>query len=227
MTETIVLLNRATRYEEAQRLASTTLSAALAPEEEAKIRLRLPTVTTDTTTRHIEENRRALQLPHLSDVTQARHRAWLAYNLAMYGQHGQDSAAADEAAAAAASTGDLESSILSAVALACLDCANGYAGRALHRVEELQALTPAGDMTAHHLAAIHLANLLAVVGRLDDAAALVAEPHRKIPEGTRRHGASHLGPDGGGGAAGCGPVVGCPRLRRVAANAGSNGVDLS
>jgi hypothetical protein len=103
VTETIVLLNRATRYEEAQRLAGTTLSAELGPEEEAEIRLRLPTVTTDATTWHIEENRRALQLPHLSDVTRARHRAWLAYNLAMYGQHGQDSAAANEAAAAAAS----------------------------------------------------------------------------------------------------------------------------
>src|SRR6185312_6625221 len=97
----------------------------------------------------------------------------------MFGQHGQDSAAANEAAGAAASTGDLESSMLSAVALACLDCANGYAGRALHRVEELQDLTPAGDMTAHHLAAIHLANLLAVVGRLDDAAALVASGTKK------------------------------------------------
>jgi DNA-binding CsgD family transcriptional regulator len=173
VTETIVLLNRATRYDEARLLASTTLSDALAPEEEAKIRLRLPTLTTDTTTRHIEENRRALQLPHLSGVTQARHRAWLAYNLAMYGQPGHDSAAADEAAAAAASTGDLESSILSGVALACLDCANGYPGRALHRVEQLQALTPADDMTAHHLAAIHLANLLAVIGRLEESAALI------------------------------------------------------
>ncbi|OBH63615.1 LuxR family transcriptional regulator [Mycobacterium colombiense] len=179
VTETIVLLNRATRYEEAQRLASTTLSAALEPEEEAEIRLRLPTLTTDPTTRHIEENRRALQLPDLSDVTQARHRGWLAYNLAMYGQHAQDSAAADEAATVAASTGDLESRILSGVALACLDCANGYAGRALHRVEELQALTVAGDTTAHHLAAIHLANLLCVVGRLDDAAALVASRTEK------------------------------------------------
>ncbi|MFA1703679.1 AAA family ATPase [Mycobacterium intracellulare] len=174
VTETIVLLNRATRYEEAQRLASTTLSDALAPEEEAKIRLRLRTAITDTTARHIEENRRALQLPDLSDVTQARHRAWLAYNLTMYGQHGQDSAAANEAAAAAASTGDIESSILSGIALAYLDSANGYAGRGLHRVEELQTLSPAGDMTTHNLAACHLANLLALVGRLDDAAALVA-----------------------------------------------------
>ena len=190
VTETIVLLNRATRYEEAQRLASATLSGALAPEEEAKIRLRLPTVTTDTTTRHIEENRRALQLPHLSDVTQARHLAWLAYNLAMYGQDGQDSAAANEAAAAAASTGDFESSILSGIALACHDCASGYADHALHRVEELQALTPAGDTTAHHLAAIHLANLLAVVGRIEDAAALVAgrtEKSQKERDGMALH----------------------------------------
>ena len=190
VTETIVLLNRATRYEEAERLASSTLSDALAPEEEAKIRLRLPTVTTDATTRHIEENRRALQLPELSGVTQARHRGWLAYNLAMYGQHAQDSAAANEAAAAASSTGDLESSILAGITLACLDCANGYAGRALHRVEELQALTPADDMTAHHLAAIHLANLLAVVGRLEDAAALVAdrtEKSRKERDGMALH----------------------------------------
>ncbi|OBH53810.1 LuxR family transcriptional regulator [Mycobacterium sp. E2479] len=190
ITETIVLLNRATRYEEAQRLASTTLSAALAPEEEAELRLRLPTVTTEATTRHIEENRRALQLPHLSEVTRARHRAWLAYNLAMYGQHGQDRMAANEAAAAAASTGDLESNILSGIALACLDCADGNARRALHRVEELQALTPTDDMTAHHLAAVHLANLFAVVGQLEDAAALAAcrtEKAQKERDGMALH----------------------------------------
>ncbi|OBJ72549.1 LuxR family transcriptional regulator [Mycobacterium marseillense] len=179
VAETIVLLNRATRYEEAERLAGTTLSAALAPEEEAEILLRLRTPITDTTTRHIEDNRRALQLPQLTDVTRARHQAWLAYNLAMYGLHGQDSAAADEAAAAAATTGDLESRMLSGVALACLDCANGYAGRALRRVEEMQTLPPAGDMTAHNLAACHLANLLAVVGRLEDATMLVASRTEK------------------------------------------------
>ncbi|OBI80880.1 AAA family ATPase [Mycobacterium sp. 1245805.9] len=190
VTETIVLLNRATRFEEAQQLATTSLSSALSPEEEAKIRLRLPTVITDTTTRHIEENRRALQLPHLSDATQARHRAWLAYNLAMDGQDGQDSAAANEAAAAAASSGDLESKILSEIAVACLDCASGYPDRALHRVEELQALTPAGDPTAQHLAAIHLSNLLAIVGRTEDAAVLVArrtERSRKERDGMALH----------------------------------------
>ncbi|OJZ74875.1 LuxR family transcriptional regulator [Mycobacterium paraffinicum] len=174
VTETIVLLNRATRYGEAQRLASTNMSNALPPEEEAKIRLRLRTAITDTTAGHIEENRRALQLPHLSEVTRARHQAWLAYNLAMYGLRGHDSAVADQAAAAAATTGDREASVLSGIALAYLDCANGYARRGLGRVNELQDLTAAGDMTTHNLAVCHLANLLAVVGRAQDAATLVA-----------------------------------------------------
>ena len=174
VAETIVLLNRATRYEEAHRLANATVPGSVAPEEEAEIRLRHRTAITDTTTRHIEENRRALELPNLSDVTRARHRSWLAYNLTMYGQRGQDSMAADEAAAAAAATGDPESSILSGVALAHLDCADGYAGRALKRVEELQVLTYECEMTTQNLAACHLADLLAVVGRLEDSAAVIA-----------------------------------------------------
>ncbi|OBH30430.1 LuxR family transcriptional regulator [Mycobacterium sp. E342] len=174
VTETIVLLNRATRYEDAKRLASTNMSDALPPEEEAKIRLRLRTAITDTTAGHIEVNRRALQLPHLSEVTRARHQAWLAYNLTMYGQRAHDSAAADQAVAGAAATGDREASVLSRIALAYLDCANGYASRGLQRVDELQDLTAAGDMTTHNLAVCHLANLLAVVGRVQEAAVLVA-----------------------------------------------------
>ena len=62
------------------------------------------------------------------------------------------------------------------VTLALLDCGDGYAGRALRRLEELRALARTGDATAaHDLAAISYANLLAVVGRLDDAAARVAD----------------------------------------------------
>jgi hypothetical protein len=63
VTETLVLLNRATRYDEAEELAGTTLSTAVTPEEGARIRLRLATITRDTTQRRAEENRRALQLP--------------------------------------------------------------------------------------------------------------------------------------------------------------------
>ena len=89
---------------------------------------------------------------------------------------GKRRAAANEAAAAAASTGDLEATILADVTLAVLDAGEGYAGRSVRRLEELCALARANDATAaHDLAANHYAILLAVVGRLDDAAAQVAD----------------------------------------------------
>ena len=57
-----------------------------------------------------------------------------------------------------------------------LDDGEGYAGRALGRLEELCALARTSDATAaHDLAALHYAPVLAVVGRLDDAAARVAD----------------------------------------------------
>jgi DNA-binding CsgD family transcriptional regulator len=62
------------------------------------------------------------------------------------------------------------------VALALLDCGDGYAGRALRRLEELCALARGSDVTtAHDFAAVNYANLLAAVGRLDEAAAQVAQ----------------------------------------------------
>jgi DNA-binding CsgD family transcriptional regulator len=177
VAETVGLLNQAGRYGEAEELAVAALSEASSPEEEAEIRLRLIAITRHSTQRRTEENRRALELRDISEVTRSRHLAWLAYNLALQKDlGGQRRAAADEAAAAAASTGDLESRILADVTLARLDCAEGYAGRALERLEELCALARASDTTtAHDLAAIHYAILLAVVGRLDDAATQITD----------------------------------------------------
>ena len=112
----------------------------------------------------------------ISEVTRARHLGWLAYNLMFQKHGGQPRAAANEAAAAAASTGDLEATILANLTLAVLDCGEGFAGRALGRLGELCVLARPSDATAaHDLAAIQYANLLAVVGRLDDAAARVAD----------------------------------------------------
>jgi DNA-binding CsgD family transcriptional regulator len=180
VAETVGLLNRASRYEEAEELAVAALSEAASPQEEAEIRLRLPAVTRHSTQRRVEENRRALQLREISEVTRARHLAWLAYNVAMNGLHGQARAAVTEAAAAAASTGDLEATILADLTLALLDSGDGYAGRALRRLEELCALTRASDVTAaHDLAGSSYALLLAVVGRLDDAGAQVADGTEK------------------------------------------------
>jgi DNA-binding CsgD family transcriptional regulator len=176
VAETVGLLNRASRYHEAEELAVAALSEAASPQEEAEIRLRLPTLNKHSAQRRVEENRRALQLGDISEVTRARHLAWLAYNLALHDQRGERCAAANEAAAAAASTGDLEATILADVALALLDDGQGYAGRTLGRLEELCRRARAGHVTAAHFpAALNYAFLLAMVGRLDDAAAQVAD----------------------------------------------------
>ncbi|MBV8295088.1 MAG: AAA family ATPase, partial [Mycobacterium sp.] len=181
VAETVEWLNRASRYREAEDLAVAALSETASPEEEAEIRLRVATLTKHSTQRRVEENRRALQLVNISEVTRARHLAWLAYNLALNDQRAQQRAAADEAAAAAASTGDPEAKILVEVTLALLDGGEGYAGRALGRLEELRTLARASGVTAaHDLAAVHYAMLLAVVGRLDDAAAQVAEGMEQV-----------------------------------------------
>jgi hypothetical protein len=184
VAETVGLLNRASRYEEAEELGVAALSEVASPQEEAGIRLRLATFNKHSTQRRVEENRRALRLGGISEVTRARHLAWLAYNL-VYDQRGQRRAAANEAAVAAASTGDLESKIVADVTLALLDGGEGYAGRSVRRLEQLCALARASGVTAaHDLAATHYANLLSVVGRLDDAAAQVADG----TEQARRHG---------------------------------------
>ena len=175
VAETVEWLNRASRYGEAEELAVAALSGASSPEEEAEIRLRLPTLTMHSTQRRVEESRRALQLGGINEVTRARHLAWLAYSLTL-DQRGQHRAAADEAAAAAAATGDPEATILADVTLALLDGGDGYPGRALRRLEKACVLARAGDVRADHdLAALHYAVLLTVVGRVDEAAAQIAE----------------------------------------------------
>ena len=176
VAETVGLLNRASRYQEAEELAVAALSKVTSPQEEAEIRLRIPTINRHSTQRRVEENRRALQLGDISEVTRARHLAWLAYNLALHDQGGEARTAANEAAAAAASTGDLEATIMANLTLAVLDGGAGYAGRALRQLEEVCALARASDATAaHDMAANHYPILLAAVGRLDDAAARVAD----------------------------------------------------
>src|SRR5246127_2951932 len=62
VAETVELLNRASRYEEAEELGVAALSEGASPEEEAEIRLRLPTLNKHSTQRREEENRRPLRL---------------------------------------------------------------------------------------------------------------------------------------------------------------------
>jgi DNA-binding CsgD family transcriptional regulator len=176
MAETVEWLNRAIRYGEAEELALMALAEAASPEVEAEIRLRLPTHTKHSSPQRVEEHRRALQLSGISEVTRTRHLAWLAYNLVLQDKTGQWRTAADEAADAAAATGDLEATIVAEVTHALLDSGEGYAARAVRRLEQLRPLAYTNDTAlAHAYAGMFHATFLAVVGRLDDATVRVAE----------------------------------------------------
>jgi DNA-binding NarL/FixJ family response regulator len=176
VAETVEWLNRASRYREAEELGVVALAEASSPEVEAEIRLRLPTHTKHSSPQRVEENRRALQLSGISEVTRTRHLAWLAYNLVLQDKSGQWRTAADKAAAAAAATGDLEATIMAEVTHALLDSGEGYPARALGRLEQLRPLAYTTETAlAHAYAGMFHANLLAVVGRLDDATARAAE----------------------------------------------------
>jgi ATP/maltotriose-dependent transcriptional regulator MalT len=169
VAETVGLLNRARRYEESEELATTALEGASA-EAEAEIRLRLPAITGHRSQRRVEENRRALGLRNISDVTRARHLAMLAYNLMLDDEDGRHRAAADEAAAAAESTGDIRAKVTADVVLACYDCADGYADRARHRLEEVCAQGRSRNFVISDLLATnYCANVSALVGRLEEA----------------------------------------------------------
>jgi len=174
VAETVLLLNRARRYVESEELAVAALDKASA-EDEAEIRLQLPAFTRHGSRLRVADNRRVLELGEISAVSRARHRALLAYNLMLDDKDGQHRAAADEAAAEAESVDDLASKVIANLTLACFDCAEGYAGRAVVNLAELCALGPTPDLTAAHgLAAIYYTNSLALVGRLDEAAEQVA-----------------------------------------------------
>ena len=175
VAETVGLLNQASRYAEAEELAVAALSEAASPAEEAEIGQSGDAIK-HSTQRRVEENRRAPQVGDISEVTRARHLGWLAYNLALHDQGGERRAAANEAAAAMASTGDPRPRSWLMSPSLCSTMGRRYAGRSVRRLEEICALARTSDATAaHDLAANHYAVLLAVVGRLDDAAARVAD----------------------------------------------------
>ena len=171
VAETVVLLNQAMRYGEAQQLASATLSDNLSPQEEADIRLGLSMLSPRPAGQRAEENRRALELGTINDLTRTRHLGWLAYNLAMDGQTGHIRRAVDDALDAAALTDDLLTKVLAEVSAAIADSADGYAALAEQALERLAVLTRSVEPgPVQHLAAINRAIVLLTLGRLDDAA---------------------------------------------------------
>jgi DNA-binding CsgD family transcriptional regulator len=178
VADTVKWLNRATRYDEAQSLAYRALSTELSQDDEAEIRLRMAAGTEDPEQR-IAQIRRALQLVGINDATRARHQAWLAYFEVVNGLH-VDASAASAAAAAASATGDLEARIVSDTALALIDYQDGYAVRALRRMDEVDLLTRSGEAAFGGIyAAKRRAALIVGTGSLKEAWAQVAEGTEK------------------------------------------------
>ncbi|OBJ09100.1 LuxR family transcriptional regulator [Mycobacterium sp. 1245499.0] len=178
VADTVEWLNRATRYDEAQALADRALATQLSQDDEAEIRLQVAAGTEDPEQR-IAELRRALQLVGINDVTRARHQAWVAYFEVVNGLY-TDASAAGVAAAAATATGDLEARIVSDTALALIDYQDGYAVRALQRMDEVEAMTRSGEATFGGIyAAKRRVGLIVCTGSLADASAQVAEGTEK------------------------------------------------
>ncbi|HEV7606994.1 MAG TPA: helix-turn-helix transcriptional regulator, partial [Steroidobacteraceae bacterium] len=173
VAETVLMLNRAHRYAEAHELADTTLSTSPSQEGEAEIRLRVASGN-EAPEQRIAENRRALELKTVNDVTRARHMAWLAYFETVNGMH-VNASTASQALAAATASGDLEARIVSASALGMDDLQEGYALRATRRVDEIDALTHTGEPTLGHIiAAVHRVRLIVTLGCLEEARAEVS-----------------------------------------------------
>jgi DNA-binding CsgD family transcriptional regulator len=173
VADTVEWLNRATRYDEAQALADNALSTELSQDDEADIRLQMAAGTEDPEQR-IAEIRRALQLGGISDITKARHQAWVAYFEVVNGLHA-DASAASAAAAAATATGDLEARIVSNTALALIDYQDGYAVRALRRMDDVEVLARNSDGAFGGIyAAKRRAGLIVCTGSLADAWTQVA-----------------------------------------------------
>ncbi len=176
VAETVVLLNQAMRYGEARQLAVATLSDSLSPQEEADVRLGLSMLSPQPAGQRAEENRRALELDSINDLTRARHLGWLAYNLAMDGQTEGVRAAIDDALAAAASSDDTLTTVLAEVAMAQANCADGYGERTAESLDRLADLLHDADSGAvQHFAAANRTLVLTTLGLIDDATASVSE----------------------------------------------------
>ncbi|OBH01174.1 hypothetical protein A5696_14685 [Mycobacterium sp. E2699] len=174
VAETVVLLNQAMRHGEAQKLAAATLSEDLSPQEEADVRLGLSMLSPRPAGQRAAENRRALELASISNLTRARHLGWLAYNLAMDGQARDLRRAVSDAQQAAASTDDVLTGVLAELSVALANCADGHAGRTEESLEHLDALTRSAEPVAvRHFAAVNGAILLVTIGAVDEAATSV------------------------------------------------------
>jgi len=170
VAETIGLMNRALRFDTGRDLFATALSSALGAEEEGQIRLSMSAYSKQGPGHRAEQNRLALRNPGMSSALRVRHLSWLAYNASMEGESGVRSLAM-EAVDAAASASDTMATVLAKIALANVDCAEGFVLRSLDSLAETERLTRVDDLgVVGNLVVFHRANFAIMAGRFGEAA---------------------------------------------------------
>jgi DNA-binding CsgD family transcriptional regulator len=170
VAETVLMLHAAMRYQEADELAAATLARGLEPQSEAELRLSLSAMIMRGAGGRVEHNRRALALPGVSADVRAKHRLWLAHNLATHGPLDEAKAAAVDALAAASERGGASGSALAQVASIMIDCRTGCLTDALARAEaEMTSIHAVDEPLVASLLRAHHGNLLAALGRIVEA----------------------------------------------------------
>lgn len=176
LVETVDLLTRAARFDEAEDVASAPLSSDLPPQVEADIRLNLSIISSRWPSQRLAENRRICALPNVSRATRARNQAWLAHNLMLDGNCAAG-AAARTALHQLSQSDDVETRTLAATTVASVEQADGYGRRSAAILDELRATAGAiggGSPTGQRAAQVY-ATVLVAAGRLSEATAQIAE----------------------------------------------------
>lgn len=176
VAESLWLLNRAQRFDEAQRSFTATLDRPLDAEDEARIRLSMAMASGQSPGERAEENRRSLRLPGISSSTRTQHLGWLAYHAMMDGQVSVVRRAAVDALEAATAVSDVAVAILARVATANVDCAEGYGLFGLDTIAHVERLARSRDLgVVGQVAAFHQASILISLGRLSEGVAMVEQ----------------------------------------------------
>ncbi|TQR85161.1 AAA family ATPase [Mycobacterium hodleri] len=176
VAENLWLLNRAQRFDEAQRSFAAALDRPLDAEAEARIRLSMAMVSMRSPGQRAEENRRSLQLPGISSSTRTQHLGWLAYHAMMDGRVSVVRCAAVDALEAATAASDVTVAILAKVATANVDCAEGFGLFGLDTIAHVERLARSGDLgVVGQVAAFHRASIAISLGRLSEGAAMVEQ----------------------------------------------------
>jgi len=181
--ETVILLNMAGRWAEAQELGGEALTAALDTHQESAVRLSLSRMITRSASDRALENVRALSLPGLTGAERAAHVAWRSYNEALRGDAQDARATASEALTTPAVTAAPELHALCLATLSMVDCADGAGARGAARLREMLARRAAAGGSPLGVLELQHSLLLAVLGDLTEsrrvAAATIARAQRE------------------------------------------------